>query len=131
VFSWQVAAGNLTSKVNLFFVPYLFIEISSDFENPLSLVEVALFQFNFFPPTRATSEFSVSSFGPMISPDEETARIYQVISTSGMMNFGALHPAVSMQNCPWSGLSFIKKIVFKGICEGTTLSSCSAAGRRS
>lgn len=82
-----------------FNVTYLFIEMSRDSGNLLSLVDVALLQFKFFS-TRATSEVSVSPFGPMISAGEETAQIYQVISNSGMMNVGGLHPSVSVQNCP-------------------------------
>jgi hypothetical protein len=78
-----------------FIVPYLFIEMSCNFENLLSLVDVALFQFKFFISTRATSEVSVSPLGPMISPDEETAQICQDIPPSEMVNFGVLHPSVS------------------------------------
>jgi hypothetical protein len=90
----------LNKQSKSFIVPYLFIEIARAFENLLSLVDVALFQFIFSPPKRTTSEVSVSPFGSMVSPDEETAQIYQAISASGMMNFDVLYPSVSMQHCP-------------------------------
>jgi len=72
--------------------------MSRDSENLLPLVDVALFKFNFFS---GKDNFGIlSPFGPVISPDEETAQIYQVTSTSGIMNFGVLRSSVSMHNCP-------------------------------